>query len=203
MAAATYFVFRMGLGGICLLAGFEKARAPREFFEGVRRYRLVARGLAPAVAAGLIALELLLGALLVGDLVPTVASTGAMVLFGVFTAALAVSLARSNRAPCHCFGSSELETISPLALVRALALTGLAVALLVLALGDPGSLSGGDVVAALLMAAGLVAATRLSGLIPLAWSFLRAKASFYPTPTRRVSFRHQPLHVPLFPEELQ
>jgi hypothetical protein len=203
VAAATYFVFRMGLGGICLLAGFEKARAPREFFEGVRRYRLVARGLAPAVAAGLIALELLLGALLVGDLVPTVASAGAMVLFGVFTAALAVSLARSNRAPCHCFGSSELETISPLALVRALALTGLAVALLVLALGDPGSLSGGDVVAALLMAAGLVAATRLSGLIPLAWSFLRAKASFYPTPTRRVSFRHQPLHVPLFPEELQ
>lgn len=203
MAAATYFVFRMGLGGVCLLAGFEKARAPREFFEGVRRYRLVARGLAPAVAAGLIALELLLGALLVGDLVPTVASAGAMVLFGVFTAALAVSLARSNRAPCHCFGSSELETISPLALVRALALTGLAVALLVLALGDPGSLSGGDVVAALLMAAGLVAATRLSGLIPLAWSFLRAKASFYPTPTRRVSFRHQPLHVPLFPEELQ
>ena len=203
MAAATYFVFRMGLGGICLLAGFEKARAPREFFEGVRRYRLVARGLAPAVAAGLIAVELLLGALLVGDLVPTVASAGAVVLFGVFTAALAVSLARSNRAPCHCFGSSELETISPLALVRALALTGLAVALLVLALGDPGSLSGGDVVAALLMAAGLVAATRLSGLIPLAWSFLRAKASFYPTPTRRVSFRHQPLHVPLFPEELQ
>jgi len=203
VAAATYFVFRMGLGGVCLLAGFEKARAPREFFEGVRRYRLVARGLAPAVAAGLIALELLLGALLVGDLVPTVASAGAMVLFGVFTAALAVSLARSNRAPCHCFGSSELETISPLALVRALALTGLAVALLVLALGDPGSLSGGDVVAALLMAAGLVAATRLSGLIPLAWSFLRAKASFYPTPTRRVSFRHQPLHVPLFPEELQ
>ena len=203
MAAATYFVFRMGLGGVCLLAGFEKARAPREFFEGVRRYRLVARGLAPAVAAGLIAVELLLGALLVGDLVPTVASAGAMVLFGVFTAALAVSLARSNRAPCHCFGSSELETISPLALVRALALTGLAVALLVLALGDPGSLSGGDVVAALLMAAGLVAATRLSGLIPLAWSFLRAKASFYPTPTRRVSFRHQPLHVPLFPEELK
>jgi len=198
-----YFVFRMGLGGVCLLAGLEKARAPREFFEGVRRYRLVARGLAPAVAAGLIALELLLGALLVGDLVPIIASAGAIVLFGVFTAALAVSLARSNRAPCHCFGSSELETISPLALVRALALTGLAVALLVLVLGDPGSLSGGNVVAALLLAAGLVAATRLSGLIPLAWSFLRAKASFFPTPTRRVSFRHQPLDVPLFPEELR
>jgi hypothetical protein len=202
-AAATYFVFRIGLGGVCLLAGLEKARAPRDFFEGVRRYRLVAGSFAPAVAAGLIALELLLGALLVGDLVPILASAGAIVLFGVFTVALAVSLARSNRAPCHCFGSSELETISPLAFVRALALTGLAVTLLVLTLGNPGSLSGGDVVAALLMAAGLVAATRLSGLIPLAWSFLRARASFYPTPTRRVSFRHQPLHVPLFPEDLR
>jgi hypothetical protein len=203
VAAATYFVFRMGLGGVCLLAGLEKLRAPREFFEGVRRYRLVARRLAPAVAASLIAVELLLGALLVTDLLPIVTSAGTIVLFGVFAAALAVSLARSNRAPCHCFGSSDLETISPLALVRALALTGLAVALLVLALGNPGSLAGRDVVAALLMAAGLVAATRLSGLVPLAWSFLRAKASFYPTPTRRVSFRHQPLHVPLFPEELQ
>ena len=38
-AATTYFVFRIGLGGICLLAGLEKARAPREFFAGVRRYR--------------------------------------------------------------------------------------------------------------------------------------------------------------------
>jgi hypothetical protein len=25
----------------------------------------------------------------------------------------------------------------------------------------------------------------------------------YPTPTRRVSFKHQPLHVPLFPEEMR
>jgi hypothetical protein len=25
----------------------------------------------------------------------------------------------------------------------------------------------------------------------------------YPTPTRRVSFKHQPLHVPLFPEDPQ
>ena len=28
-------------------------------------------------------------------------------------------------------------------------------------------------------------------------------ATMYPTPTRRVSFRHQPLHVPLFPEQLR
>ena len=87
--------------------------------------------------------------------------------------------------------------------MRALTLTGLAVAALVLAAGDPGSLSGERIVAGLLIAGGLVVLTRLSGLIPLAWSFLRAQATLYPTPTRRVSFRHQPLHVPLFPEELK
>jgi hypothetical protein len=201
--AATYFVFRVGLGGICLLAGLEKARAPQRFVEGVRSYRLVPRGLAPAVGAALIASELALGALLVGDLVPRVAAAGAIALFGLFAVALAVSLAQSNRVPCHCFGASELESISPVALVRALALMGLAVALLALALRDPGSITGGRLVAGLLITGGLVAATRLAGLLPVAWSFLRAEAAFYPTPTRRVSFRHQPLHVPLFPEELR
>jgi hypothetical protein len=202
-AAATYFVFRIGLGGVCLLAGLEKARAPRAFVQGVEGYRLVPRGFAPVVGGALIAAELALGALLVSDLAPTVTAAGAVGLFGLFAVALAVSLARSNRAPCHCFGASELETISALALLRALALTGLAAAVLVLALADPGSLSGGRIVAGLLMAGALIAATRLSGLLPLAWSFLRAPATMYPTPTHRVSFRHQPLHVPLFPEELQ
>ena len=156
-AAATYFVFRIGLGGVCLLAGLEKVRAPRELFQGVERYRLVPRGLAPAVGGALIAAELGLGTLLVSNLAPVAAAIGAIALFGVFAAALAVSLARSNRAPCHCFGASELETISPMTLIRALALTGLAAALLALALDDPHSLSGGRIVAGLLIAAALVA----------------------------------------------
>jgi hypothetical protein len=192
-------VFRTGLGAVCLLAGLEKARAPRAFFDGVRQYRLVSAPLAPLVGGALIAVELALGLLLVSGLVTTIAAIGAIALFGVFAAALAISLARSNRAPCHCFGASDVEKISPLALVRALALGGLAVAVLVFALGDTAGVTRDDVLPALLMAAGLVAITRLSGLLPLAWSFLRAEATFYPTPTRRVSFRHQPLHVPLHP----
>jgi hypothetical protein len=139
----------------------------------------------------------------VTGLVPVLAAVGAIALFTVFAAALGVSLARSNTAPCHCFGASEVEKISPLALVRALALDGVAVAVLVFALGDTGSITHDELTASLLMVAGFVAVTRLSGLFPLAWSFLRAEASMYPTPTRRVSFKHQPLHVPLFPEETQ
>lgn len=202
-AAVTYVVFRTGLGAVCLLAGVEKLRAPGEFFEGVRRYRLVPARFAPAVGVALIAAEVGLGLLIVSGLVPALAALGAIVLFGIFAAALAVSLARSNDAPCHCFGASEVEKISPLALVRALALAGVAAAVLVFALGDTASIGRDEIVPSLLMTAAFVAITRLSGLLPLAWSFLRQNASMHPTPTRRVSFRHQPLDVPLFPKEQQ
>lgn len=202
-SAVTYFVFRTGLGAVCLLAGLEKARAPKDFVQGVRQYGLVPTGLAPLVGGALIAAELLVGALLVSGFVPVLAAAGAIALFTVFAVALGVSLARSNRAPCHCFGASEVEKISPLALVRALALTGVAVAVLLFAVNDTSGITRDQLTASLLMTAAFVAVTRLSGLFPLAWSFLRTEASMYPTPTRRVSFKHQPLHVPLFPEELR
>jgi uncharacterized membrane protein YphA (DoxX/SURF4 family) len=202
-AAVTYFVFRTGLGAVSLLAGVEKARAPRELFEGVRQYGLVPARFAPFVGWALIAAELVLGALLVTGLVPVLAALGAIALFSIFAAALAVSLARSNTAPCHCFGASEVEKISPVALVRALVLAGVAAAVLAFALGDTGSIGRDELLPSLLMTVAFVAITRLSGLFPLAWSFLREKASMYPTPTRRVSFRHQPLEIPLFPTEQQ
>lgn len=194
-------MFRTGLGAVCLLAGVEKARAPAEFVEGVRQYRLVAARLAPVVGGALIAAELGLGVLLVTGLVPALAALGAIVLFSVFAAALAVSLARSNTAPCHCFGASDVEKISPLALVRALALAGVAAAVLVFALQDTASIGRDELLPSLLMTAAFFAITRLSGLFPLAWSFLRQEASMYPTPTRRVSFMHQPLDVPFHPKE--
>jgi hypothetical protein len=196
-------VFRTGLGAICLLAGLEKLRAPRKFFDGVKQYRLVRPRFAPVVGSVLIGAELVLGVLLVSGLGPVLAAVAAIVLFNVFAAALAVSLARENTAPCHCFGASEVEKISPLALVRALVLVGISVAVLVFALGDTASIGRDELLPSLLMAAALVTVTRLSGLFPLAWSFLRSKASMHPTPTRRVSFRHQPLDVPLWPKEQQ
>jgi uncharacterized membrane protein YphA (DoxX/SURF4 family) len=194
-------VFRTGLGAICLLAGAEKLRAPREFFQGVKQYEIVRPQFAPIVGATLIGAELVVGLLLVTGLVPALAALGAILLFGVFAVALAVNLAHENTAPCHCFGASEIEKISPVALVRALALEGLAISVLVYALGDTASITRHELLPSLLMAAGLVTVTRLSGLFPLAWSFLRAEASMHPTPTRRVSFRHQPLDVPLWPKE--
>jgi len=196
-------VFRTGLGLVSLLAGIEKTRKPGDFVEGVRQYRIVPARSAPIAGWALIGAELVLGALLVSGLVPALAAVGAIVLFSVFAAALALSLARSNTAPCHCFGASEVEKISPVALVRALALAGVAAAVLVFALQDTASIGRDELLPALLMTVAFVAITRLSGLFPLTWSFLRQKASMHPTPTRRVSFRHQPLDIPFHPKEQQ
>ena len=196
-------MFRTGLGEICLLAGAEKLRAPREFFEGVKQYGIVGPQLAPLVGSVLIGAELVIGALLVSGLVPALAALAAIGLFGLFAIALAVNLAQENTVPCHCFGASEVETISPVALVRALALEGIAISVLVYALGDTASITRHELLPSLLMAAALVTVTRLSGLFPLAWSFLRSTASMHPTPTRRVSYRHMPLDVPLYPKEQQ
>jgi uncharacterized membrane protein YphA (DoxX/SURF4 family) len=196
-------VFRIGLGAICLLAGAEKLRSPREFFEGVKQYGIVRPQLAPLVGGALIGAELVIGLLLASGLLPALASLAAIGLFGLFAIALAVNLAQENTVPCHCFGTSEVETISPVALVRALALEGIAISVLVYALGDTTSITRHELLPSLLMAAALVTVTRLSGLFPLAWSFLRSKASMHPTPTRRVSYRHMPLDVPLYPKEQQ
>jgi hypothetical protein len=125
------------------------------------------------------------------------------VLFSLFAAALGVSLARSNRGPCHCFGASDAELITPLAFLRALALVGLAVATLALALADPGYPPGEAVLPSILMAVAIALTTRLSSLFPLTWSFLRTEPALHPTATNRVSFRHQPLDVPLFPRETE
>ena len=125
------------------LAGVEKAQAPREFFEGVRQYGLVPARFGPVAGGALIAAELGLGVLLLTGLVPALAAVGAIVLFSIFAAALAVSLARSNTAPCHCFGASEVEKISPVALVRALVLAGSQPRSLVFAFSETPRPSGG------------------------------------------------------------
>jgi len=73
----------------------------------------------------------------------------------------------------------------------------------VFALQGTASIGRHELLPSLLMTGAFVAITRLSGLFPLTWSFLRQKASMHPTPTRRVSFRHQPLDVPFYPKEQQ
>lgn len=198
--AVAYLVFRTGLGLVCLWAGLEKARGLDTFAHGVAQYRILPLRLVRPAAGAIVVAELGFGALLLTGFLPLIAAAGTILLFALFAVALGLSLARSNRGPCHCFGASDAELITPLAFIRALVLVGLAVATLGLALEDTGYPPGDAVLPSVLMAIAIALTTRLSSLFPLTWSFLRTAPALHPTATNRVSFRHQPLDVPLFPE---
>ena len=199
-AAVAYFVLRVSLGVICLWAGAEKVRGLNTFAHGVAGYRLLPLRLVRPVAVAIVLTELAVGALLIADVVPLVAAAGAIALFAVFAVALGASLLRGDRGPCHCFGASDAETISPLALIRALALAGLAAVTLGLAGRDLGLPPNDAILPSLLMAAAIAFTVRVSSLFQLTWSFFKTEPALYPTPTSKVSYRHQPLDIPLIPE---
>jgi Methylamine utilisation protein MauE len=199
-AAVAYLVLRVSLGAICLWAGAEKARGLNTFAHGVAGYRLLPLSLARPVAVAIVFAELVVGGLLIVDVAPVLAAAGAIGLFTVFAVALGASLARGDRGPCHCFGASDAETISPLALIRALALAAMAAVTLVLAGRDLGLPPNDAILPSLLMAAGITFTVRVSSLFPLTWSFFKTEPALYPTPTSKVSYRHQPLDVPLLPQ---
>jgi uncharacterized membrane protein YphA (DoxX/SURF4 family) len=199
-AAVAYFVLRVSLGAICLWAGAEKVRGLNTFTHGVAGYRLLPLRLVRPAAVSIVAAELVVGVLLIADLVPLLAAAGAIVLFALFAVALGVSLARGDRGLCHCFGASDAETISPLALIRAFALAGLATVTLVLAARDLGLPPNDAILPSLLMAAALAFTVRVSSLFPMTWSFFKTEPALHPTPTSKVSYRHQPLDIPLRPQ---
>jgi uncharacterized membrane protein YphA (DoxX/SURF4 family) len=199
VAAVTYVVVRTALGVVLVWAGMEKALRLREFVHGVAAYRVLPVRLAPAAAAAVVCAELLVGASLLLGVFPVATAAAATGVFTVFALALALALARGSGAPCHCFGSTPTERISGATLLRAVLLAGLGGVALGLALADPASVTGSDLVAALTISAGLVMTVRLLALIPTMWAYYRTPAVVAPTQTRRVSFKHQPLDVSLRP----
>lgn len=199
-AAITYFVLRVSLGAICLWAGLEKVRGLDAFAHGLAGYRLVPLRFVRPAAVTIVVVELAVGALLIAGVAPLVATAGAIALFALFAVALGVGLARGDRGPCHCFGASDAEPISPLALIRALALLGLAAVTLGLAVGEPGLPPNDSILPSLLIVAAIAFTIRVSSLFTLTWSFFKTEPALHPTPTSRVSYKHQPLEVPLLPQ---
>jgi uncharacterized membrane protein YphA (DoxX/SURF4 family) len=69
--------------------------------------------------------ELVLGALLMAQIGGAWVAVAALALLAAFTVAVAVHLARHDDVPCGCFGASSTEPVSPLTVLRNLALCGL------------------------------------------------------------------------------
>lgn len=191
-----YFVARMSLGLILVWAALGKMRSIRQFIDGFRRYELVPRHASAPLAIGLLLTEFLVGIALIAGLGDVLSLTVSMLLFLGFCFAIARALRRGSDVTCNCFGSDEAEKISMFTLVRTTLLLALSGVALSLALHQTDH-SQTDYLPALSIAAGVALFARLSGFVPLVLTFLRLPFTAGPPPTRRVSFRHQPMNASL------
>ena len=126
ITAALVLLGRCGLGGLLVLAGALKVRAPGAFATEIANYQLFPGG-APYVAAALPMIELALGGTLIAA--PRVwrqaAALGAAALLVGFTVAVGSAYFRRINIDCGCFGTGG-GPITWLTLLRNLALLGVA-----------------------------------------------------------------------------
>jgi uncharacterized membrane protein YphA (DoxX/SURF4 family) len=120
---------RLGLGGLLVLAGFLKLRAPSAFATEIANYQLLP-SVAPYVAVTLPMIELVLGGTLIAA--PRVwrrsAALGAALLLVGFTVAVGAAYFRHINIDCGCFGTGG-GPITFLTVLRNLSLLGVASAL--------------------------------------------------------------------------
>lgn len=119
-----YFLLlvRLVLGFIFVYASIEKISQPEEFARAVANYHLLPT---PAVNLAAIILpwvELLLGLFLILGLLMRGSSLLLISLLGLFTIAIAISLARGLDISCGCFGTSSARKVGWSALGEDLAM---------------------------------------------------------------------------------
>lgn len=189
------FVLRFALALVLLDALVGKMREPGAFLSHVADYGIVPMRASQAVGVAVLAAEFTGGLLLIlgfrAGLYISVA------LFTAFSSGLSVSLIRGVKAPCNCFGANQHERISAVALGRALILLTISSAALLQAPWHAPLPASGHVIPALSLAVGVALLVRLSGSMSEVLSYYRTPAVLVPSPTRRVSLKHQPLDVSL------
>ena len=130
--AALGWILRLGVGGVLVVAGALKLRAPAAFATEIANYQLFP-GVAPYVAATLPVAEIVLGLCVVAA--PSTwrraAALGALALFGGFTVAVATAYFRHTNIDCGCFGTGG-GPIDALTLARNAVLMAAAAALVFL-----------------------------------------------------------------------
>jgi uncharacterized membrane protein YphA (DoxX/SURF4 family) len=118
MTAALALILRLGLGGLLIVAGAFKLRAPVAFATEIANYQLLP-AVAPYVAAVLPVLELVVGGALV--VAPRAwrraAALAALGMLAAFTVAVASAYFRRINIDCGCFGTGG-GPITSLTLVR-------------------------------------------------------------------------------------
>jgi peroxiredoxin/uncharacterized membrane protein YphA (DoxX/SURF4 family) len=177
--AAVLLLCRLGLAAVFAVAGGGKLAdraGAREAAIGFGAPAAIAGPLAVAIAIA----ELVVAGLLLPDETARWGAVGAIGLLAVFSAAIAIALARGRAPDCHCFGQLHSEPAGP----RTLARNGLlaAVAIFVVAAGwnNPGPnalawIGDSDGPGLLTVAAGLAV---LAAFAAVAWTLLHLTRSY-------------------------
>lgn len=130
---------RLLLAAVFLMAAAGKLRDRAGFQKSVVAFGFPA-ALAGAASVLIPIIEIVVAILIIRAPSAWVGSIASLVLLLVFTAAIAINLARGRTPACSCFGTTASEPIGPATLVRNLALA--ACALFVVVAGEGTSLSG-------------------------------------------------------------
>jgi thiol-disulfide isomerase/thioredoxin len=131
----------LSLGRLLLVAVFVVAAVTKLLDRGGTRHALAEFG-APQALAGALAIllplaELAVAALLIPTATAVAGAAGAVALLALFSAAIAISLARGRAPDCHCFGQLHSEPAGPRTLARNAALAAVALFTLAGSLAEP------------------------------------------------------------------
>jgi thiol-disulfide isomerase/thioredoxin len=159
-------VLRLALAAVFAASAAGKLADRRGTRDAAEEFGVPAR-LAAVVALALPVAELAVVGLL---LVPSTVLAGAVLALGLlalFTAAIAMNLARGRRPACHCFGQIHSEPIGARTLARNAVIAGLAAAVALLP-GDWGAGLGGADAAVVVLALALVVLVAVGARLALA-----------------------------------
>jgi thiol-disulfide isomerase/thioredoxin len=123
-------IARLVLAGVFAVAGVAKLADRKGTRKAVVAFGAPER-IAGALAIALPLVELAIAGLLLPASTAAVGALGALALLGIFSGAIAVSLARGNAPDCHCFGQLHSAPASWKTLARNGALLALAIVALV------------------------------------------------------------------------
>ena len=128
---SPYFLLfaRVCLGGVFLVSSIGKLLDTAGTAANMSRYPFLSVPMRRLIARVFPYIELVVGILLVVGLFTRLAAVVSVGLYMVFTGLIIYDLSRGQDASCHCFGKFSEEKLTPVAVVRNVALMALAVLL--------------------------------------------------------------------------
>jgi uncharacterized membrane protein YphA (DoxX/SURF4 family) len=125
---SPYFLLfaRLCVGGVFVVSAIGKLLDKSGTEASMARYPFLPGGAGKLIANYFPFVELLVGLMLVFGVFTRLAAVAAIALFVLFTTLIVYDLTRGSNASCHCFGRLSNEKLTPMAVVRNVALMALA-----------------------------------------------------------------------------